>query len=74
MVSFPAHRIPRSRQRNAWNALADTHVFIFAAETELEAMEVERIGIHRRGRIPVPELRRRLCCTEAGELSAALLY
>jgi hypothetical protein len=50
MVSFPAHRIPRSRQCNAWDALADSEVFIFAAEAELEAMDAEHVRVHRRGR------------------------
>ncbi len=33
-----------------WNALADVEVFVFAVEAELEAMDHERIGVHRRGR------------------------
>ena len=60
MVSLSARRIPRSRQRDAWDALADIEVFIFATEAELAAMEAERVGVHRRGRKPDPELRRRL--------------
>jgi hypothetical protein len=60
MVSFSARRILRSRQRDAWDALADIEVFIFATEAELAAMEAERVGVHRRGRKPDPELRRRL--------------
>ena len=43
MVSFSARRISRSRQRDAWDALADIEVFIFATEAELEAMEAERV-------------------------------
>ncbi len=35
-------------------------VFIFAAEAELEAMDAERVGVHRRGRKPDLELRRRV--------------
>jgi transposase len=60
MVSFPAGRIPGFRQRNAWDALADIEVFIYAAEAELEAMDKERTGVHRRGRKPDPDLRRRV--------------
>jgi hypothetical protein len=44
MVSFSARRISRSRQRDAWDALADIEVFIFATEAELAAMEAERAG------------------------------
>jgi hypothetical protein len=40
--------------------LADIEVFIFAVEAELEAMDRERIGVHRRGRKPDLSLRRRL--------------
>jgi hypothetical protein len=43
MVSFSARRIRRFRQRDAWDALADIEVFIFATEAELEAMEAERV-------------------------------
>jgi hypothetical protein len=32
----------------------------FAAEAELAAMDAERVGVHRRGRKPDPDLRRRL--------------
>jgi hypothetical protein len=60
MVSFSARRIPRSHQRDAWDALADIEVFIFATEAELAAMEAERVGVHRRGRKPDAELRRRV--------------
>jgi len=60
MVSHSARAIPRSRQRNAWDALADIEVFIIAAEAELEAMAAERVGVHRRGREPDPDLRRRV--------------
>ena len=60
MVSFPARRIPRSHQRNGWDALADIEVFIYAAEAELEAMEAERVGVHRRGCKPDSDLRRRV--------------
>ena len=44
MVSLSARRILRSRQRDAWDALADIEVFIFAAEAELEAMDAEVSG------------------------------
>lgn len=60
MVSFPARRIARSHPRTAWDALADIEVFIDAVEAELEAMEAERVGVHRRGRKPHPDLRRRM--------------
>jgi hypothetical protein len=60
MVSSSARRILRSRQRDAWDALADIEVFIFATEAELEAMDAERVGVHRRGRRPDRELRRRM--------------
>jgi hypothetical protein len=60
MVSFSARRIRRFRQRDAWDALADIEAFIFATEAELEAMEAERVGVHRRDRKPDPELRRRV--------------
>jgi hypothetical protein len=43
MVSFSARRIRCFRQRDAWDALADIEVFIFATEAELEAMEAERV-------------------------------
>jgi len=35
-------------------------VFVFAVEAELEAMDRERVGVHRRGRKPDLALRRRL--------------
>jgi hypothetical protein len=60
MVSSSARRILRSRQRDAWDARADIEVFIFATEAELEAMDAERVGVHRRGRKPDSELRRRV--------------
>ncbi len=59
MVCFPARRIPRC-QHDAWDALADIEVFIYAAEAELAAMDKERTGVHRRGRKPDPDLRRRV--------------
>ena len=55
-----ARRLPRSRRGDGWDALADIEVFIFAVEAELEAMERERVGVHRRGRKPDLPLRRRL--------------
>src|SRR4051812_22389031 len=55
-----ARRLPRSRRGDGWDALADIEVFVFAVEAELEAMERERIGVHRRGRKPDLTLRRRL--------------
>ena len=55
-----ARRVPRSRRGDGWDALADLEVFVFAVEAELEAMERERVGVHRRGRKPGFALRRRL--------------
>ena len=55
-----ARRVPRSRRGDGWDALADLEVFVFAVEAELEAMERERVGVHRRGRKPDFALRRRL--------------
>ena len=60
MVLLLARPIRRCRQRAGWDALADIEVFIFATEAELAAVEAERVGVHRRGRKPDPELRRRL--------------
>ena len=53
-------RLPRSRRGDGWDALADIEVFVFAVEAELEAMDRERVGVHRRGRKPDLTLRRRL--------------
>src|SRR5919205_3689268 len=55
-----ARRIPCPRRGDGWNALADVEVFVFAVEAELEAMDRERIGVHRRGRKPDLTLRRPL--------------
>jgi len=55
-----AQRAPRSCRGDGWNALADIEVFVFAVEAELEAMDRERVGVHRRGRKPDLTLRRRL--------------
>jgi transposase len=55
-----ARRVPRPSRRDGWNVLADIEVFICAVEAELEAMDRERIGVHRRGRKPDLHLRRRL--------------
>ena len=54
-----AQRAPRSCRGDGWNALADIEVFVFAVEAELEAMDRERVGVHRRGRKPDLTLRRR---------------
>ena len=43
-----ARRVPRSRRGDGRDALADLEVFVFAVEAELEAMERERVGVHRR--------------------------
>ncbi len=55
-----ARRVPRFCCGDGWNALADIEVFVFAVEAELEAMDRERVGVHRRGRKPDVTLRRRL--------------
>ena len=52
--------VPRPSRGYGWNALADIEVSVFAVEAELEAMDRERIGVHRRGRKPDLALRRRL--------------
>src|SRR4051812_20367147 len=52
--------VPRPSGGDGWNILADIEVFIFAVEAELEAMDRERIGVHRRGRKPDLSLRWRL--------------
>jgi len=55
-----ARRVPRPSRGDGWNILADVEVFVFAVEAELEAMDRERVGVHRRGRKPDLSLRRRL--------------
>ena len=55
-----ARRVPPSYRGDGWDALADIEVFVFAVEAELEAMDRERVGVHRRGRKPDLRLRRRL--------------
>jgi hypothetical protein len=55
-----ARRVPRPSRGDGWNTLADIEVFVFSVEAELEAMDRERIGVHRRGRKPDLSLRRRL--------------
>ena len=55
-----ARRVPHSSRGDGWNILADVEVFVFAVEAELETMDRERVGVHRRGRKPDPSLRRRL--------------
>ncbi|MFC7688627.1 IS5 family transposase [Paeniroseomonas aquatica] len=55
-----ARPAPRPSRGDGWNALADIEVFVFAVEAELEAMDRERVGVHRRGRKPDLALRRRL--------------
>src|SRR6478735_8566191 len=62
-----ARHLPRSRRGDGWDALADIEVFVFAVEAELEAMERERVGVHRRGRKPDLRLRRRLGQRLAGD-------
>ena len=53
-------RVPRPSRGDGWNALAGIEVFVFAVEAEPEAMDHERIDVHRRGRKPDLTLRRRL--------------
>src|SRR5215204_2079618 len=60
LPSPSARHLPRVRRSDGWDALADIEVFVFAVEAELEAMERERVGVHRRGRKPDLTLRRRL--------------
>ena len=60
LLTPSACRVPRSRRGDGWDALADLEVFVFAVEAELETMERERVGVHRRGRKPGLALRRRL--------------
>src|SRR3954470_8912369 len=60
LPSPSARHLPRVRRGDGWDALADIEVFVFAVEAELEAMERERVGVHRRGRKPDLTLRRRL--------------
>src|ERR671938_1573420 len=55
-----ARRVPQPSRGDGWNILADVEVFVFAVEAELEAMDRERVGVHRRGRKPALHLRRRL--------------
>jgi Transposase DDE domain len=45
---------------SSWDALAEIDVFITACEAELEALERERRGVHRRGRKPDRLLRQRV--------------
>src|SRR3954453_371525 len=52
--------VPRPSRGDGWNALADVGGFIFAGEAELEAMDRERVGVHRRGCKPDLALRRRV--------------
>src|SRR3954454_24883032 len=60
LPSPSARPVPRPSRGDGWNVLADIEVFIFAVEAELEAMDRERIGVHRRGRKPDLSLRWRL--------------
>src|SRR3954451_13192822 len=55
-----ARPVPRPSRGDGWNILADIEVFIFAVEAELEAMDRERVGVHRRGCKPDLSLRRRV--------------
>src|ERR687885_807284 len=53
-----ARPVPHPNRGDGWNILADVEVFVFAVEAELEAMDRERVGVHRRGRKPDLSLRR----------------
>src|SRR3712207_4251558 len=55
-----ARRVPRPSRGGGWNTLAGIEAFVSAVEAELEAMDRERVGVHRRGRKPDLALRRRL--------------
>src|ERR687886_323149 len=55
-----ARRVPHPNRGDGWNTLADVEGFIFAVESELEAMDRERVGVHRRGCKPDLALRRRV--------------
>src|SRR3954454_17248145 len=55
-----ARPVPRPSRGDGWNAVAAVEVVIFAVEAELEAMDRERVSVHRRGRKPDLALRRRL--------------
>jgi transposase len=55
-----ARCIPRPGRGDGWNTLDDIEVFVCAVEAELEAMDQERVGVHRRGRKPDLALRRRM--------------
>src|SRR5215213_1446701 len=67
LPSPSARHLPRVRRSDGWDALADIEVFVFAVEAELEAMERERVGVHRRGRKPDLTLWRRLGQRWAGD-------
>src|SRR4028119_418250 len=54
-----ARRVPQPSRGDGWNILADVEVFVFAVEAELEAMDRERVGVHRRGCKPDLAPRRR---------------
>jgi hypothetical protein len=63
LVDLPplsARRVPRPGLGDGWKALADTEVIVLAVEAELEAMDCERVGVHRCGGKPDLILRRRL--------------
>lgn len=55
-----ARPIPGSSRGGDWNALADIEVFVFAVEAQLETMDLERVGVRRRGHKLDLALRRRL--------------
>ena len=49
--------VPHPSRGDGWNALADVEVFVFTVEAELEAMDRERVGVHRRGHKRSPLIR-----------------
>src|SRR3712207_3023197 len=56
----PARPVPRPSRGDGWNAVAEVEVVVFAVEAEQEAMDRERVGVHRRGCKPDLSLRRRV--------------
>ena len=53
-------RTPSAPGGRPLHTLADIEGFVLAVEAELEAMDRERVGVHRRGRKPDPAFRRHL--------------
>ena len=61
-LRLPTRRVPRPSRGEGWNTLANIEVFVFAVEAELEAVDRERVDVHRHGCKPDLTLRRRLIC------------